>query len=563
MREPSSVALVSIAVLVAGCTHDQRLAVRVADDVVRPGRAAVLITADGLDQTRLADLLATGMLPNIQRELIDRGVRVRYAVTCVPSITYANLVSMLTGRFPGHHGVLGNKWFDRYSLVLRDYTTIETYRLVDGDFLCPTIYEHLAEHVTVSVQCAARRGATRTIDNWATSGINWFFRGYAEVDKLVAMRFELIAELANRVGRWPVFIHAYFPGLDEVGHRYGADSPQYDRALTNLDRQVGRITTALRDAGVYEATYLVLVSDHGHVPIARDHVSPVVEWFTSRAGVRVCEAVPSTGGFGKRYEAASRCDLVLINSGYRRLAAHVRGPAGWHTRAAQGALEDLAGLTRRTQSHSVSSTLRAAAFMPRGPKTSEPGIPQATLWQQPGVGLVAVRLADGHVALVNRRGRAEVHRERDATGSRYRLGVLAGDPLGYLADPRVAQFVNAGWHESREWLAATADQAMPDLVPQIVEMFDSPRAGDIVVFAADGWAFSDKDHGGHGSVLARDMLVPLIFAGPEISPATSLPFARTVDIMPTLLELLGREPPPADGVSLAAELLSVRTAALP
>ncbi len=93
-------------------------------------------------------------------------------------------------------------------------------------------------------------------------------------------------------------------------------------------------------------------------------------------------------------------------------------------------------------------------------------------------------------------------------------------------------------------------------MPQIVEMFDSPRTGDIVIFAKDDWAFGEKYRGGHGSCVARDMRVPMYFCGPDLPPGGRLGHARVVDVMPTVLDLLGegdrlRSMQPLDGKSLA------------
>ncbi|MCH8854096.1 MAG: hypothetical protein IID41_15810, partial [Planctomycetes bacterium] len=142
----------------------------------------------------------------------------------------------------------------------------------------------------------------------------------------------------------------------------------------------------------------------------------------------------------------------------------------------------------------------------------------------------------------------------------YRLHSRGGDPLGYLDDPKLRAFVEGGWHDSRAWLAATADTLHPDFVPQVVEMFDSPRAGDIVLFAAEDWAF-DTWNSGHGSSLAGDMRVPMYFAGPDLAHGGQIDCARNVDIMPTVLDLLGEahrlgEVEPIDGQSLAEELRS-------
>jgi arylsulfatase A-like enzyme len=83
-----------------------------------------------------------------------------------------------------------------------------------------------------------------------------------------------------------------------------------------------------------------------------------------------------------------------------------------------------------------------------------------------------------------------------------------------------------------------------------------------VVFASHGWTFSTKDRSGHGSVIREDMIVPFIIAGPGICRRT-LPTARQVDIMPTILDVLGdldkmKAAGPIDGISLLPLLTSTQ-----
>jgi arylsulfatase A-like enzyme len=67
----------------------------------------------------------------------------------------------------------------------------------------------------------------------------------------------------------------------------------------------------------------------------------------------------------------------------------------------------------------------------------------------------------------------------------------------------------------------------------------------IVVLLSDhGEEF--MDHGGvrHGHTLHRELVrVPLAIRAPGIAPARVAELVRTVDVMPTLLELVGLEPP--------------------
>jgi arylsulfatase A-like enzyme len=514
----------------SGCTHDRPLDVALGPHVQLPERAAVLFLVDGLDRSRLEELLAGGELPNIRDRLVARGTVVENAVTSLPSITYANLSGILTGCYPGTHGIVGNKWFDRARLRVHDYTTTKTYRDVDHDFSTPTIYEYLEGRLTVSIQCAVRRGATRIIDNWATSGINWFFAGFDEVNKLIAMRFELIARLANRVGRWPVFVNAYFPGLDEIGHRFGADSPPYRRSLENLDTQIGRILDAYERIGLLERTCFVLVADHGHVPIGPDRLFDLEAWLGERAGLRLAPTTIPGDSYEKRYVYLKQFNALLINGGSRRAHLHLASKIGWHQ---------------------APPAEQVVSVLSRG----------GGLWNRKAVALVAIRAARDRTLLLSSAGRGSVIRHR-APGRReptYSLHHEQGDVLGYLANPLLRSRLPSGALTSREWLALTAGALYPDLVPQVVEMFDSPHAGQAVIFAAAGAGFLPAARGGHGSACRRDMLVPMIWRGPEIPAGGYIGYARTVDVMPTLLDFLRRplddsEARLVDGVSLADQL---------
>ncbi len=158
-----------------------------------------------------------------------------------------------------------------------------------------------------------------------------------------------------------------------------------------------------------------------------------------------------------------------------------------------------------------------------------------------GADIVRVRRANGEVEFARHGGR----------GGKISYRVTAGhDPLGWAG--QVPQALLDGQSaDGRTWLAATARTEMPDLPEQIVTYFQSRRAGDIAVFAAPGWDFEDVNRAGHGGLRADDdMHVPLLIAGPGV-PHGHLKTARSVDLMPTLLDLLGRPVPRGlDGKSL-------------
>jgi hypothetical protein len=106
--------------------------------------------------------------------------------------------------------------------------------------------------------------------------------------------------------------------------------------------------------------------------------------------------------------------------------------------------------------------------------------------------------------------------------------------------------------DDRDMLERSRGAGLPDAPRQILQLFRSARAGDLVLAAAPGADFRGPwevpaHRSGHGSLLAEHMQVPIAASIPL--PAMAL---RTVDLMPTILETLGVEAPrDLDGVAFS------------
>jgi len=530
----------------SGCVSDRPLRVVLDPDVVVPDNCAMILFVDGMDQPRTRELLARGALPHIREHFVERGVEVENAIVSLPPTTYPNAVSLLTGRLPGHHGILGNQWYDRDTMLFCNYGTSESYRSVNEHFTSPTLYDLLADELTVNVQCHTSRGATHSIDNVNMSAIKWFLGWYEGYDRRTGLSVEEVAEIANREKRWPIVTMLYFPGLDEVGHACGVETERYAGAMRTVDAQIGRVMSALERAGIRRRTYFALVTDHGHVQTSPQRTFELIRWLREQRGLRVRDLLSHDEDDVEPLKRLEHVDAVALDGAYRRAVIHVPGPGGWR------------------EQPSLEAVMRIVA----GSDTA-PGPP---LFECHGVGLVCVRGADASVLVFSPAGQAVIERRFVEGAPQYRVAAPpdgpeareVGDPLGYRQDPSLSAFVDAGWHPSREWLTATATSRYPDFVPQIVEMFESPRAGDIVVFADEGWTFRHGEQGGHGSALCTDVRVSMYFAGPDVPQGAKLPCARLVDVMPTVMSMLGRADRlsaagPLDGMDLFATIRAAGT----
>jgi arylsulfatase A-like enzyme len=492
---------------------------------VPPERSAIILMVDGLDRTCLRELLGQGRLPNIQSMFIEGGVIVENAVSSLPPSTYPNTTTLLTGRHPGHHGILGNAWFDRETREWTDYRTLATYLAVNDDLHSSTIYDLLTDELTVNVQTHVRRGANVVIDNSFGFVAAYAMKLWSNTDARVMAEFENVIRLANRKKRWPALTFMYFLGIDEIGHRQGSGSQAYAQAVCEFDRCLGWLAAILDQQCLATSSYLLLVSDHGMVPREPGNTFEIDKWLMDCRNMSI------------HHVRVHESEAIVIPDAGRVANIHLRGQRGWNT---------------RPQPSEVTTWVNA----------------EPRLQELPSVALVAIRDGPNRVRAMSSRGSAVIERRIIEGKREYRVAEYVGDPF---RSSQSEAWLAAGWQDSEEWLGMTAGEdseewlgmtagdAMPDLIAQLVELFDSPRTGDVMVFAEEGWVFERENRGGHGSCLARDMHPPMLFAGPDLPAGGTIPHARLVDLMPTVLGLLGKADrlngiDPIDGINRAEQL---------
>ncbi len=498
-----------------------------------PIQGAICFFVDGVNGKVFAAMLAQGELPAMQKYFVDRGLYVQRAAASMPSVTLANQTSIVTGRFPGHHGVIGINWFDRTQVLYRDYETIAQKNTLDGDYQAATIYEQFPNATTFSIFLQAHRGATKFFENRNSAGPAYFFGRYGLVDRISLYRLGEAMDIARAQGRFPAFTMVYLLSPDFTAYKRGVESWQYRQALRDTDRQIGRVLGDLERAGRLDDVVIGLVSDHSLMEVTRHF--PLSKHLTQGIGIPVAKArLWERTDLAKRLAYYRKYPAVLAGSGCRYWALSLRKPIGaegepityepWPVRPSAADLQAYPTARGRVNLLDALVALDAvdvAAYSP-GPNRAR------------------VRRAAGEVEF----------RQPGGPGTPISHHLISGaDPLAW--EGRVpAAMLDGTAHDGRQWLDATADTDYPDLPAQIVAYFRARRAGDIAVFAAPGWDFSRSLRAGHGGLRPGDMYSPMLLAGPGV-PHRSLPVARTVDLMPTLLRLLDRPiPDQLDGMDL-------------
>ena len=214
----------------------------------------VLLLFDGFSgpMTELAD---TPALDRMRRE----GAWSHGLVPAFPTISLINGVTVSTGCWPEHHGIVTNLFLDpergRY-----DHDS-------DADWL--TGCEHLhqaAERQNVRAAAmgwyGARSGSRGALASWVGEDVRCGPRLEDSV-RHDARRSERIVELLARGPGGPRLILGYFCGPDGAAHFRGLDGEELPGEVARADAIVGRILQAIEARPDADQVTLLVTTDHG------------------------------------------------------------------------------------------------------------------------------------------------------------------------------------------------------------------------------------------------------------------------------------------------------------
>src|SRR5262245_50887083 len=247
---------------------------------------------DGTNPNVLYAMAAAGQAPNIAR-LLEMGTAYEHgAMAGLPTVTLANHTSILTGRLPGHHGILNNAWYDR-----RHGRQIIT----NSSATWPTAMESLTRGVETIHDAVHRTwpdAFTASVNEPADPGADYstfdFFRR-AEVPPIPPTpegprattersvrpskdyQWSTIVDhmcVEQATGIWsgnyrdvdypkPRFMWVNFTLTDSAFHEGGPHSEIAAAAIRDCDARLGEVLAAVERAGAFDDTAFVLVADHG------------------------------------------------------------------------------------------------------------------------------------------------------------------------------------------------------------------------------------------------------------------------------------------------------------
>lgn len=475
--------------------HRQRTAARAhARSVGSPSRRtgarrAVLLLVDGARPDVVQYLLDVGDLPNLARYVVEPGGMVP-ATTVFPSTTGVAYLPFLTGCYPGTCNVPGIRWLDvaqyggrwwRDRAAVRSYCGYQAGLLnADLEGSVPCLFDLVPDAVAICtpLERGLPRGRVRSKAARSLWGSLAHYTGRFGPLERAAGR-----SLCETVAERPSFVFAVFPGVDGATHLRDPWHPAVLDMYRAFDRTVGAYAAA---GGLDDDPLVVVVSDHGLSPVTR-HTDVAV---------------------------------ALEGMGIRTL----RHPVVWRRNPMAAVMVSGNGSAHVYLRPGVRRTKRIA--LDEIESGEVPGISRMLvdrLAALPGIAMVAA--VDGvGVTIVSRDGRARV-----------RLV-----PGGIAYEPRSADVLELGTARTdadRAWHRRTVEARFPDGPAQLLQVFQSARAGDLIVMAAEGtdlrgpWEIPEH-RSGHGSLINEHMRCLMVANVPLPGPM------RSVDVFPLLLDRL-------------------------
>ncbi len=210
----------------------------------------VMISIDGFR----ADYLDKFNPPHL-RALATAGIRASGMQASFPSSTFPNHVTLASGRFPGHHGIVSNSFYDkrrREIFSMRDIEKVQDETWYQTDMTWTVAERH--HMVSASFFWVGSEAKIAGLPPTYSLPYDQSIPNDVRVSKVLEW-------LAMAEDRRPHLIHLYFADVDSMGHKYGTDSKEVRQAVLSIDHQIGRLFGAAARSSL--PVNFVIVSDHG------------------------------------------------------------------------------------------------------------------------------------------------------------------------------------------------------------------------------------------------------------------------------------------------------------
>ncbi|OPX44753.1 type I phosphodiesterase / nucleotide pyrophosphatase [Ruminiclostridium hungatei] len=224
-------------------------------------------------------------LPNLS-ELIKNGAYSTKLKSVYPTLTYVAHTTMVTGVYPDKHGIYHNNpfqpfisekeqswfWFKKDIKVPAVYDALKKHRMKSAGILWPVTGRASIRYNIPEIRAIKKENqALKIIKNGSpffSMGMEkkfGHFRRGIEQPYLDDFTTRCAVDTIKR--KRPNLLLMHLIDLDDAKHEHGIDSPDIDKVLVRMDKRLGDIMEAVREAGIEEDTVFLVIGDHGQINV--------------------------------------------------------------------------------------------------------------------------------------------------------------------------------------------------------------------------------------------------------------------------------------------------------
>ncbi|MFT7248602.1 MAG: putative AlkP superfamily pyrophosphatase or phosphodiesterase [Psychromonas sp.] len=210
----------------------------------------LLISFDGFRH----DYVSRFNTPNFD-DFIKEGTAAQSLRPSFPSKTFPNHYTLVTGLYPGNHGLVGNQFYDKSRKAeygIRNRSSVQDAYFYGGMPLWQLTQENgykSASYFWVGSEAAIKGRFP-----------DYYYLYDGQVDNYERVD-QCIKWLNIPIAKRPRFISLYFSLVDSQGHKTGPNSPELENTVEEADKILGYIMENLKSINL--PVNIIITSDHG------------------------------------------------------------------------------------------------------------------------------------------------------------------------------------------------------------------------------------------------------------------------------------------------------------
>jgi predicted AlkP superfamily pyrophosphatase or phosphodiesterase len=301
----------------------------------------LMVSIDGLRPGEVLEAQQRRMVLPHLTEFLTKGSYSTGVHNVLPTLTYPNHTTLITGVSPGLHGIYGNATFDPLRANMGGWYWY--YSDIKVPTLWSAVHDKGGNVASISWPVSVGAPVDENIPEYWRAGTPDDMKLERVLSSPgVAARIEretgiplhdatqdspasdtIKAQYAAKIiaDFKPEFFTVHLNGVDDVQHKYGPGSAEAHRAIENADAALGLMEDAERAA--HPDAVITLVSDHGFAPTGRDvHIA---EAFVEAGLIKLDERQKIVSWDAQPWNTGGSSAIMLARPDDPALKAKVKG----------------------------------------------------------------------------------------------------------------------------------------------------------------------------------------------------------------------------------------------